>query len=209
MILTIIGPSCAGKTTLEKMLRDQLGFESVISTTTRPMREGEVDGANYHFIDVSAFDKRKENGEFVESVEFNGHRYGVSCEEVNRAFSQGKPVVIVVEPNGMIQIAKFAAEKDWRHFSVFICNPPEVIAERFLERFVNDAHDLSGEELAKSQMTYAKRLGVMMSQEVAWQIGASMSNGIYNMIAWNFDEDTSQKVVDGIKKYAIDQETPE
>lgn len=206
LIVTITGPSCAGKSTLERMMRDQLDFENVISTTTRPMREGEIDGASYRFISREAFDKNEADGCYIESVEFNGNKYGVSAEEAKRVFAKGRPMVVVVEPNGMKQISAYAADNGWRLFSVFISNPASVIAERFLRRFHNQTLLEPEEVVDKSIETYAARLGTMLTEEIGWQFEASMTDGLYNLKEWNFDEGNSQCVLDLIEKHAVNGE---
>lgn len=49
-LITIIGPSGAGKDTVALMLSAILGYDVLCSYTTRPMREGEVDGKEHHFV---------------------------------------------------------------------------------------------------------------------------------------------------------------
>lgn len=63
--IVIVGPMCSGKTTLAKWL-EKHGFERVVTYTTRPMREGEVDGVDYHFISEEEFEDRILKGYFAE-----------------------------------------------------------------------------------------------------------------------------------------------
>ena len=174
-IVTLTGPSCAGKSTLEKRLIDE-GFVSIISTTTRTPREGEVDGESYYFVSKSEFKRLNELGAFIETVEFNGNYYGASAKEVARVSAEGKPIVIVVEPVGLEQINSYAEDHDWGLFSLFIDNPPHVIAERFLTRYATDAvkptmsGDLAG--TAKLLTTYSSRLATMMAVESLWKSAA-------------------------------------
>jgi len=206
LIVTITGPSCAGKSTLERMMRDQLDFENVVSTTTRPKREGEIDGASYRFISREAFDKNEADGCYIESVEFNGNKYGVSAEEAKRVFAKGRPMVVVVEPNGMKQIAEYADKNNWRHFSIFISNPASVIAERFLRRFHSQTLFETEDLVDKSIETYAARLGTMMTEEIGWQMEAASTDGLYSVVGWYFDEENCQEVINLIQRYAIDGE---
>ena len=194
-ILTLTGPSCSGKSTLEKMLKTA-GFENVISTTTRPKREGEIDGMSYYFIDREAFKANQAAGCYIETVEFNGNFYGVSAQEVERVFANNKPVVVVVEPEGLRQIREYAAKNGWRHIAVFINNPPEVIAHRFLERMVSDFAKALGKQdgsASKVLDTYATRLGIMMGEESTWA-EREAENADVNLM-W-FNEENSAMVVD-------------
>jgi guanylate kinase len=198
-IFTITGPSCAGKSTLEQHMRHRLGFENVISTTTRPMREGDVDGVAYHFISEEEFETAANLGSFVEMVEFNGNYYGVSVEEVNRVFATGKPVVIVVEPNGQKQIVDYAKTVGWEVFSIFVTNPPKVIAERFLNRFEGDCSYKADYMIEKLVETYSARLATIMTVEVQWVVEAMEENSPYQMRIGTFGVDDVKPVLAMIK----------
>ena len=80
-IIVILGKCCAGKDTLARFMADNLGFSFVVSTTSRPMRDGESEGDPYHFIDEKEFKRKIANGDFIEYREYktnsgNWH-YGV------------------------------------------------------------------------------------------------------------------------------------
>lgn len=72
-IFVIMGPSCSGKDTLYKELKDYYGnvLKSIVLYTTRPMREGEIEGKTYYFIDDKTFDDMKMNNEIIESRSYN------------------------------------------------------------------------------------------------------------------------------------------
>lgn len=199
LIITLTGPSCGGKSTLERMMCEQLGFERVISTTTRIPRAGELDGDNYYFVSKSEFKRLKTQGYFVESVEFNGNYYGVSVKEIERVFATGKNVVIVCEPQGKKQIEEYVAKRnDLWHLSVFVDCPPEVIGERFLSRFVNEIAIDDPVQRSKSVMTYSARLAEMLSTEAGWVIGSKVP-GAYRLIVQKFDKLTTSAVLGSIK----------
>jgi guanylate kinase len=195
-IITLTGPSCSGKTTLEGMLVDTGSYERVISTTTRTPRPGEIDGASYYFTDQVSFDAAVKAGQFIESVTFNGNSYGVSVSEVERVFATGKTVVIVVEPDGQKQIKAFAELKGWTAPSVFVNAPPEVIGDRFLRRFLSSISQTDPAANDKALMTYSSRFGVMLSVESGW----TEEVGRYDLIVPIFDEMTTQAVLDQIVK---------
>lgn len=69
--LVIVGPTCAGKTTLAKHLQDKYGYERIITVTDRPMRDNEIEGIDYQFILPEEFEQKKMYGEFVEYKEYN------------------------------------------------------------------------------------------------------------------------------------------
>lgn len=191
-ILTLTGPSCSGKSTLEARLK-QAGFENVISTTTRPMRNGEVDGQSYYFVSPESFEKNAAEGAYIERVAFNGNLYGVSACEVERVFAKNKPVVVVVEPEGLRQVREYGLQNGIRIVSVFVNNPYSVIAKRFMERMLGDLKLSDLDAADKVIDTYSKRLSVMMGEETHW-FEQCRSLADVNLL-W-FNEDNIDTVVD-------------
>jgi guanylate kinase len=82
-ILALFGESGAGKDTIKDILVKHEDVNNIINTTTRPIREGEVNGVNYHFIDTVEFAERILNGDFIEATEFNDWFYGTSIHELD------------------------------------------------------------------------------------------------------------------------------
>jgi guanylate kinase len=134
LVITITGPSCTGKSTLAKKLIDTGKYTEIVSTTTRPMRAGDVNGVSYHFVSKEQFDTI----EMLETIHFNGNYYGGSVAEFEEKFQSGLTPVIVVEPNGMQQINNNAKLRGWKVLNIFIDIPAELQAKRFLIRFIED-----------------------------------------------------------------------
>jgi len=92
MIVCLVGKSCVGKDTTARQLQ-QSGFDFVISTTTRPMRDGECQGNPYHFISDETFDKMLADNKFIEHREYNTlvdaipaiWKYGVCCDAIDNS----------------------------------------------------------------------------------------------------------------------------
>ena len=82
-MIILIGPSASGKTSIAKELIKNYNFKKFVTNTTRAMRQGEVDGEDYHFISVDEFIKKKDNNELIEYVNYNNNYYGTSIEEVS------------------------------------------------------------------------------------------------------------------------------
>ena len=104
-LLVLSAPSGGGKSTIAKQLlnaRDDLGYS--VSATTRPMRAGERDGADYHFVTRAEFLRRVEAGEFLEWATYAGELYGTLRSEVERIFAEGRIAVLDVEIEGSRQI---------------------------------------------------------------------------------------------------------
>lgn len=77
-LVVLSGPSGSGKTTLLERLESDPRIDVAVTATTRPMRPGEKDGVDYHFLSREEFERRIRLGEFVEYNEVfrNGHLYG-------------------------------------------------------------------------------------------------------------------------------------
>lgn len=76
IIVCLVGKSAAGKDSIAYLLSKQDGWHNVVSCTTRPMREGEKDGVNYHFLSAEEFAQKVVNGDMLEATYFNNWHYG-------------------------------------------------------------------------------------------------------------------------------------
>ena len=77
LMFVLSSPSGAGKTTLARMLlKADRNVELSVSVTTRPKRRGEIDGRDYHFIDIARFRAMVKTGKLLEWAEVFNHRYG-------------------------------------------------------------------------------------------------------------------------------------
>jgi guanylate kinase len=104
--IILSSPSGGGKTTIAQKLlaaRRDLGYS--VSATTRPPREGEVDGRDYHFRSTKDFKRGQAAGEFAESAEVHGHLYGTLRAEVDRVLTSGKHVIMDIDVQGTRQFA--------------------------------------------------------------------------------------------------------
>ncbi|MEO8226695.1 MAG: guanylate kinase [Gemmatimonadota bacterium] len=104
-LLVLSSPSGGGKTTIAKQLllaRDDLGYS--VSATTRPVRAGEVDGRDYHFLTRDEFLRRESAGDFLESATYGGELYGTLRSEIDRLFAARKTVVLDIEIKGARQV---------------------------------------------------------------------------------------------------------
>ena len=104
-LLVLSAPSGGGTSSIARNLlqgRDDLGYS--VSATTRPMREGEREGVDYHFLSREEFLRRREAGEFLETATYGGHLYGTLRSEIDRIFSRGRHAVLDIEIEGARQI---------------------------------------------------------------------------------------------------------
>jgi len=108
-LLVISGPSGAGKSTLIKEILQKLpNVYFSISTTTRPKREGEVEGKDYFFVSPQEFKKEIERGNFLEWAKVHGNYYGTSLKPVKKALEEGKLVLFDIDVQGFKALKKTA-----------------------------------------------------------------------------------------------------
>jgi guanylate kinase len=108
-VIVISGPSGAGKTTLLKQLLARCNrLVPSVSATTRAPRQGEVDGRDYHFLSKQEFERRRQQGEFLECAEVfgSGDWYGTLKSEVAPRLTAGKWVVLEIDVQGTQSILK-------------------------------------------------------------------------------------------------------
>lgn len=193
IVVTITGPSSAGKTVLSQALAQQ-GFEPLVSTTTRHPRAGEVNGRDYHFVSKDEFRAMLANGELIENVEYDGNYYGVAAKEAVRAFEKGKPAVLVAEPHGCKQIYDLCSERGWQVFRVFVNNPIPVLIDRMLKRFYEDVSKLDPQsatfqtDLQKKVDSHGGRIQKILGQEQEEWVKPALSGQVrYDLIIPRFD----------------------
>lgn len=106
-LFVISAPSGAGKTTLCRALIDRFPeLRYSVSHTTRPPRNGEQDGRDYHFIPAAEFKKKIETGSWAEWAEVHDHYYGTSADFIDAQISAGHPVLLDIDVQGARQIRK-------------------------------------------------------------------------------------------------------
>ena len=118
----VSAPAGTGKTTLVQMLTDE--FSCVIaniSYTTRPPRGGEVNGSDYHFLNVSEFQEKVAADDFLEHVQLYGNYYGTSRKWIESQLDSGKHVVLVIDTQGAALL-----RKKFPAVAIFV-RPPSVI----------------------------------------------------------------------------------
>lgn len=104
-LFILSAPSGAGKTTILKPVMAELPALSFsVSHTTRAPRTGEVDGQDYHFVDMADFARMRDNNEFLEFAEVHGNYYGTSLQAVTRQLTSGIDVILDIDVQGARQI---------------------------------------------------------------------------------------------------------
>jgi guanylate kinase len=128
-LFIVSAPSGAGKSSLVKAaLAGDKRLTLSVSHTTRSPRAGEVDGREYHFVDRRTFEAMLERGEFLESAEVHGNRYGTSQKWIEETRTKGLDIMLEIDWQGAQQVRKAFPDA----VSIFILPPSPVLPE--LER---------------------------------------------------------------------------
>jgi guanylate kinase len=149
-VFVVTGPSGAGKGTLIQLLLPRFReLALAVSATTRAQRPGEEDGVHYWFLDRAEFDRRVENGEFLEYVDYVGNRYGTLNSEIERLRGQGKAPLLELETEGALRVKRRVDNA----VTVFVTAPVEELERRLQER-ATESTGVIGErvEMARRQL---------------------------------------------------------
>ena len=150
-LFVVSGPSGVGKGTLIARARAEVPrLELATSATTRPMRPREQQGREYHFLSPDEFQRRLQRGEFLEHVEFAGHRYGTLRSEVERRLADGSNVILEIDVPGAREIERQLPDS----VLVFIA-PPDVgdLEQRLIGRGTNSPQDIATRlRIARSEL---------------------------------------------------------
>ncbi len=133
-ILVISGPSGSGKTSLARVVCEELGEKAYfsISSTTRPIREGEKEGVDYFFLSKDEFIKDIEEGYFLEWAEVHGNFYGTSKRQIDAAMKKGQIVFLDIDVQGYELVKKAYPDITT---GVFVTTPnQDVLKQRLLKR---------------------------------------------------------------------------
>ena len=110
ILFVISAPSGTGKSTVANRLLDAVpDLEFSVSYTTRPPRDGEQDGREYHFIDLETFDGMVREKRFLEWAPVFERRYGTGLDETRRVLAEGRDLLLDIDVKGAGQVREGAS----------------------------------------------------------------------------------------------------
>ena len=164
-VLVVTGPSGAGKGTLIRELVERVpGIEVTVSAATRERRRGEEDGREYWFLSDKDFTERVARGDFLEHVEFSGHRYGTLRSELDRIAANGHVPLLELETEGALRVKHELPGA----VTIFIAARVDELERRLRER-ASESEGEIGERigLARKQLAQADEFDyVVLNDEV-------------------------------------------
>jgi guanylate kinase len=180
-ILILSGPSGAGKSSLIAKIKDYIGPTYFsISTTTRAIREGEIEGVHYHFVSVEAFKQEIEQEMFLEYAVVHGNYYGTSLGPVKKALKEGKLVIFDIDVQGHDAVQNRLSDITT---SVFVTTPS---LEELKKRLYSRSTDTT--EVIERRIEMAKREVQRISE--------------YDFLVVNDDLDEAAEILISIAKAA-------
>jgi guanylate kinase len=140
LLIVLSSPSGAGKTTISRrLMQEDPSISMSVSATTRPMRPGEIEGRDYHFVDDAEFQRLVDADELAEWAYVFDHRYGSPKEPIKEALKDGRDTLFDIDWQGTQQL-EYAFRTDL--VLIFILPPSMKELERRLEERGTDSDEI-------------------------------------------------------------------
>lgn len=147
-LFVVTGASGTGKTTLvKKALSTISNIQFSVSATTRSMRNGEVDGVDYHFLDIPEFERLKDNGELLEWAQVYKNFYGTLRQPVIDALNAGESILLEIDQQGAAQVKAQMPNA----ISIFVLPPDIASLEKRLRGRNTDSDEIIARRLREAQ----------------------------------------------------------
>ena len=155
-VLVLSAPSGVGKTTLGHLLiHDMPRLRMGVTYTTRPQRDCERQGIDYHFVSKEGFEERIRKGHFLECSQIYGHWYGTDLTGMQESLCQGDDVVLILDVRGAMQL-----KQRWRHGVFVFLLPPsmEELKARLMRRRTDTPDQIMQRlQCAQSEISFGLR----------------------------------------------------
>lgn len=147
-LFVITAPSGAGKTSLiDALTRADPTLKLSISYTTRAPRPGEYNGVDYHFVDDATFLAMRSRGDFLESAEVHGYRYGTSRRIITEALARGEDMLLEIDWQGARQVRRIYPDC----VGIFILPPSVEELEKRMRSRAQDSEEVIRRRLANAR----------------------------------------------------------
>jgi guanylate kinase len=177
----VTGPSGAGKGTLiARVLPRFPELALAVSATTRPQRPGEEDGVHYYFLTRDEFDRRVEAEEFLEWVDYVGHRYGTLRSEIDRLRASGNAPLLELETEGALRVKRRIEGA----VTIFVTAPVTELERRLRERATESTGEIGGRiETARRQLEQQNEFDHVVENDDREQAAARLAEIIERELA--------------------------
>ena len=153
-LFIISAPSGAGKSTLCRLVLARLpNLHYSVSTTTRPPRDGEVEGRDYFFTDIDRFKAGIASHQWAEWADVHGHYYGTSAAFIDAQGAAGHDLLLDIDVQGAAQLRAMYPEA----ISIFIMPPSMAVLRQRLEQRGADAPEVIEKRLANARREMDQR----------------------------------------------------
>lgn len=147
LLIVVSGPSGCGKGTVLGGIVSELGLSYSVSATTRAMREGEVDGVNYHYMTNEQFEKLIDEDKVLEYTSYCGNYYGTLRDEVENRRNQGQDVLLEIEVVGAANVKRICPDA----VLIFIAPPSVAELERRLKKRGTESDEVIAERVSQAE----------------------------------------------------------
>ena len=164
-LIIFSGPSGSGKDTLlAKVFERHPEIKLSISSITRPMRVGEVEGEKYHFISREEFEERLSRDEFLEHNVYVNNYYGTPKQPVINAIENGEDIILEIDVNGAALVRKKVKDA----ISIFIMPPSYEELKRRLTGRGTDSSEVINQRLnaALSEIERANEYDYIVTNDI-------------------------------------------
>jgi guanylate kinase len=141
LLVVVSGPSGVGKSTIvAELARSHPQVVPIVTATTRALRNGEVHGVHYHFMDRESFVDLRDSGGLLEWAEVHGNLYGTPIDQVRGILAAGRDAILTIDPQGARQVRERVPDA----LLVFVKPPSmEDLTRRLRERGSESAESLA------------------------------------------------------------------